>query len=238
MLRYERQQNILDILNERHSISVKELAKLVYASEASVRRDIEKLEASGFVEKIYGGVVLSGCKNEVVPVELRETVNSHNKEKIAIEAAKLVSDGETIFLDSSSTARRICKHLLGKKNIKIITNNVRVCNENDNQDISVYITGGLFSKKRDCFIGGFSEEFVKNVYADIMFFSSNGVSVTGEITDISEDEINLRKLMIKHSRKTYYLCDSSKIGGGGPFRICNVKDIDGIICDKELEFKE
>ena len=238
MLQYERQQKILDILKEKHSASIKELAQMVYASEASVRRDIEKLESLGVIERIYGGVILSKYKNEVVPIDLRESANSKSKEKIAIMAAKLVNDGDTVMLDSSSTARRICKHLANKKNIRIITNNMRVCNELKNTDVEVFVSGGVFSKNRECFVGGYAEDFIESVHADILFFSSKGISENGEITDISEDEINLRRLMIKQSKKAVFLCDKSKFGIISPFRICHKRDIDTVICDEKIEFKK
>ncbi len=238
MLQFDRQQSILDYLKNKHSATIKELAHTIYVSEASIRRDIEKLENLGLVEKIYGGVVLTEFKNEVIPIDLRESANSKSKEKIAVKAAKLVNDGDTVMLDSSSTARKICKYLVNKRNVRIITNNMRVCNELKNSDIEIFVSGGVFSKKRECFIGGFAEEFIKSVHADILFFSTSGISKTGEITDISEDEINLRKLMIKQTKKRIFLCDKTKIGVISSFKVCDKKDIDMVICHEKIEFEK
>ena len=83
MLQYERQQSIMDYLKLHHTATIQALAKHLYTSEASVRRDIAALEAAGLVMKVYGGVVLPEHKNEVVPVELREGANSAAKEIIA-----------------------------------------------------------------------------------------------------------------------------------------------------------
>ena len=107
MLQYDRQLAIQAYLKQHHSTTVRALAKHLYISEASVRRDIAALEAAGLVLRVYGGVVLPEHKNEVVPVELRESANSAAKEIIAEEAAKLIHDGDTVFFDSSSTVRRI-----------------------------------------------------------------------------------------------------------------------------------
>lgn len=238
MLQFERRQNILEIMKKKHSVSIKELASLVYTSEASVRRDIQRLEAEGIVERIYGGVVLSEYKNEVVPVKIRESANSLNKEKIAVRASKLINDGDTVMLDSSSTAFRICKHILNRKNLKIITNNLRVCNELKDTDIEIYLMGGLFSNKRECFTGSFTESFIRSVHSDIFFFSASGISETGEITDVSEDEINIRRLMIKQAKKSVFLCDKTKVGIVSAFKLCDKDDIDMIICDEEIQFKD
>ena len=90
MPQYERQKNILDYLQSNHSATVKELAHAVYASEASVRRDIARLEASGHVERIYGSILLAGHENAVVPVGVREMSNISRKEIVAKMAAERI----------------------------------------------------------------------------------------------------------------------------------------------------
>ena len=91
-MQYERQQKILEIIGEKKTATVTELATLVFASEASVRRDVAYLEQKGYVRRVYGGVVLSSYKNSVVPLDLRDGDNSSAKELIAKRAAELVGD--------------------------------------------------------------------------------------------------------------------------------------------------
>jgi len=231
MLQYERQQSILAYLQQHHSSTISALAKAIYTSEASVRRDLIQLEAEGLVIRVYGGVVLSEHKNEVVPVELRDAANSAAKEQIAEEAAQYIHDGDTVIFDSSSTVRRICKHIKKRKNLKIFTNNLRICNELKDTDIEVYCTGGEFYKKRDCFLGPYAERFIESVNADSVFFSCKGLSPTGQLTDVSEVEISMRSVMRQHAKKSYFLCDSSKLGNVYAFDFCNVQDVDKVICD-------
>ena len=76
MVVFERQQTIMKYLKEKRFATVKELSGVVFASEASVRRDVKALEAKGLLKQIYGGVVLSEYENSVVPVRLRESSNS------------------------------------------------------------------------------------------------------------------------------------------------------------------
>ena len=96
MIRYERQQKILEYLEAKQSATVNELARVLYTSEASVRRDIQTLEMQGFVNKIYGGVILAKYQNKVVPVDLRDGDNSTVKEELAKKAASLIKDGDTV----------------------------------------------------------------------------------------------------------------------------------------------
>ena len=234
MLQYTRQQSILEYLQNQHTATIGELAKAIYTSEASVRRDIAAMEAEGLVVRVYGGVVLAEHKNEVVPPALRDGANSAAKEAIALRAAELIHDGDTVIFDSSSTVRRICRHIRKRKNLKIITNNLRICEELKDTEIAVYVTGGEFFKKRDCFLGPYAERFLASVNADSVFFSCKGLSPNGYLTDVSEDEISMRSAMLRQSRNSYFLCDSSKVGIGCTFTLCHAHDVTDILCDAPL----
>lgn len=234
MLQYERQQAVMDYLKLHHTATIQAIAKHLYTSEASIRRDIATLEAAGLVVKVYGGVVLPEHKNEVVPVELRESANSAAKEIIAQEAAKLIHDGDTVFFDSSSTVRRICKHIKHRKHLKVITNNLRICQELKETDITVYLTGGEYYKKLDCFLGSYAERFIASMNATSVFFSCKGLSQDGLLTDVSETEIAIRQAMLAHAENSYLLCDSSKVGQKYAFTLCHAKDLTDILCDKKL----
>lgn len=234
MLQYDRQQSILDYLNQHHTAKISTLAGAIYTSEATVRRDIAALESAGLVERIYGGVILARFKNEVVPPSLRDGANSAAKEAIAEEAAGLIHDGDTVIFDSSSTVRRICRHIKRRKNLKIITNNLRICQELQDTDITVYCTGGEFFPTRNCFLGPLAEKFITQINADSLFFSCKGLSKAGFLTDVSEDEISIRTTMLRQARERYFLCDSSKLESSYTFTLCHGSELSGILCDIPL----
>lgn len=235
MLQDKRQQQILEYLEQQHSAKISELARKLYSSESSIRRDVAALESTGIVTRMHGGVILSQYKNEVVPADLRDASNSAHKEIIAQKAAKLIHDGDTIIFDSSSTVRRICKYIKGNKNVKIITNNIQICSELKGSDISVYCTGGAFYQKRDCFLGAYAENFLRSVNADSVFFSCKGLSRDGFLTDVSEQEISIRRIMLEQSQNSYFLCDSSKLDSKYSFTLCRAEEVTGILCDEGLE---
>ena len=237
MLQYERQQQILELLRREHSASIKKIAKHIFTSESSVRRDVDALERKGFVSKIYGGVVLAEHKNDVVPVALRDSISSAAKEKIAQKAAEMVFDGAVILMDSSSTVRRICKYLGGFQDLTIITNNQKIFNECTGKNICLYCTGGRFDPVNNTFVGPAAEEYVRRIHADILFFSMQGLAENGDITDVSESETSLRSVMLRHATKRVFLCDSSKLGVRKHFKLCNRRDIDAILCDVPLPWE-
>ena len=237
MIRYERQQRILHYLEEKKNASIRELAQLLFTSEASVRRDIEVLESQGYVKKIYGGVLLSRYQNGVVPVNLRDSNHSSVKEEIARRAAEMIRDGDTVIMDASSTVRRIIKYIGNRRDVKIITNNHRIFSECAGMDLRLYCVGGTYYPENHAFAGPAAEQYLQTISADYLFFSSQGISEEGVISDASEAESSLRRAMIARARRQYFLCDSSKIGVERMFTLCHKDDITGILCDAPLPWE-
>ena len=231
MANLQRQEEILEYLSTRHFASIAELAEALYTSQATVRRDVERLASLGAVKSVYGGVVLAEYENTPVPIFFRDKENSPSKERIAERAAALIRDNSTVIFDSSSTVRRMCKHIVNRRGLTVVTNNLRVCQELKDSDVRVICVGGTMIKDDECFVGHFAESFIRQIKADMLFFSSQGLSENGDITDSSEEIIAMRRAMIAVSREQYFLCDSSKIGRELPFVLGNTADITGTIFD-------
>ncbi len=238
MIQYERQQAILQYLEKKSPATIKEIARTVYTSEASVRRDIGAMAEKGIVTKLYGGVMLSGQKNAVIPLDLREMEHPTVKDVIARRAAAKVFDGATVYLDASSTVRRMMKYLQGYKDLKILTNNLRIFSETENFNGTLYCTGGTYDPKNRCFVGEGSLDFMEKHRVDLFFFSSMGISAEGEISDPSEEETALRKKVLSRAGRSYFLCDGSKIGKQSLFTVCRKEEIDEIICDIKLPWED
>lgn len=231
MSRLERQQRILQMLNERPSVSVRELSETLFFSEASVRRDIRELEERRLVTHLYGGVMLTRNLNSIIPLNVRENDHSEGKERIAKEAAESVRDGDTVLMDASSTVRRMIGYLAGKKDLRIVTNNQKIFEEPLPKSFRLFCTGGSYHPDNHNFYGPAAEAYLRTVQADVAFFSSQGVSERGEISDVSEEETSFRRVMLSRAKRKVFLCDASKIGVRKPFVLCRLSDVDAVICD-------
>lgn len=239
MLPFARHEQILAYLESQGCVPIKALAAAVFSSEATTRRDVAELESRGLVRRVYGGVMLASYRNEVVPVDIRDGANGQEKEQTAQAAASLIGDNETVIFDSSSTVRRICRHIRNRKNLTVITNNLRVCNELKDTDITVYCTGGLLKNRRECFLGGHTADFLRSVHADSVFFSCQAISDEGIISDASEEEIALRRMMLSRAEKQYFLCDPSKLGQRRTFCLCSAAELTAAICGADfLKFEK
>lgn len=234
---YQRQKTIIDFLQKKKTSTIKELSKIAWASESSIRRDIKELEHKGYVTQVYGGVILSEFANNVIPISLRDSSNTTAKDIIAKESAKHIFNGATIFMDGSSTVKRIMKYINSFKDLKIITNSHLIFSECKNPNIDLYCTGGRFDTKSNIFLGRDTEKYIENINADIVFFSSQAISNDGKISDVSEEETSLRRTMLSHAQKKIFLCDSSKIGLTKTFILCTKDDINLIISDKKMPWE-
>ena len=235
MLKVERQEGILRILHEKQHASMDLLAKELFVSPATVRRDVLEMEASGLVKRRYGGVSLAeGGARQTESLDLRIRENREIKKKLARRAAALVHDGDTVLLDSSSTVLEMVPFLAEHKNITVVTNSLRTAEALQKARISVYCTGGFCGEDAATLSGSIAETSLRSFNTDLFFFSSRGISDRGMVSDSSDSSTQIRRVMMRQAQRSVLLCDSSKLGKKYLFSLCHVSDIDTVLCDQPL----
>lgn len=229
MFNIERQEEILNFLEESKSISVSKLSKLLYVSPPTIRRDLNELEQQGKVLRTHGGVVLRKTAESEIPLMFREDQNNKSKQIIAQKAVQYIENGNVIFFDASSTVAHIIPLLKNFNDIIVVTNSPKTSIKLGENGIKNYCTGGLLLSHSIAYVGNEAENFISHINADVFFFSSRGYLEDGCITDSSTEESTVKKAMMKNADKTYYLCDSSKKNKKYMYNICRTKDVTGII---------
>lgn len=227
----ERQEQILALLKEEKSISVHKLAKLLFTSESSIRRDLAALQDLGHLKRTFGGAVLFESAEKEVSLMYRSTQNMREKAIIAQKAAVYLADGMTIFLDASSSAAQMLPYLKKYNDLTVITNSPQTSLQLGEMKIRNYCTGGLLLRHSIAYVGSGAEDFIRRFNADLLFFSCRGFSSEGGLTDSMEEEARIRQIMMKRSRKTIFLCDRSKYDQTFPYRICDIQDVDVLISE-------
>lgn len=232
MLKNERQDQILKYLTEKQYATVSFLAGKLYVAPITIRRDLEEMEQAGLLKRCHGGASALEYQNREVPFELREKTNASAKDQIAQKAVGLLREGDTVFLDASSTAAHLTDYITPEQNLTIITNSVHVLEKLRGRRIRCYLTGGMLLENSHALVGNLAEETVRSMYADICFFSSQGITEDGVITDFSEDETRLRRCMIQNARKSVFLYDQTKLGKRFLFRLCAVDTLYAAITNR------
>jgi DeoR/GlpR family transcriptional regulator of sugar metabolism len=228
MLPLERQQNIFDLIKQNRSASVTELSKKFFIGEASIRRDLDKLEKKGLIKRTYGGAVLVSGLDSEIPLFIREEEQRGAKQIIGQLAASLVEDGNIIIMDSSSTVLSMVPHLSGKRDFIVITNGAKAAVELGEQlHVSLYCTGGKLRENSLSYIGEVARKTVELFYADRLFFSCRSLSMERGLSDISEEETELRRVMVESCKQVVLLCDSTKFDKNS---FCKMFGFDKVHC--------
>lgn len=236
MFALERQKIILEKLNLDGAVWVSKLSDELGVTEETIRRDLEKLENQEVLVRTHGGAVPIIESTYELSLEKRKKTNLPAKEKLAKIAAEFIMPGDTIFLDSSTTTFYIAKEIKKLKNITVISNSLRVINELSNsEDIKTIAVGGVVSNNQS-FVGYLAENSIKNnFFAMKFFFSSKGISPEAGIMESNDLECAIKKQMLDNSTEKYYLCDSSKIGRIGFYKLTPIENIDYFITESNLD---
>ena len=230
-----RQEQILNILNERTFLTVNELSRLTFTSPSSIRRDLTYLQNNGFVQRTHGGVYLPSPIKGVAGFYDRSKKNIREKRMIAQKASALLKDGQSIILDSSSTVTFLLPHIAQLNAVKVFTNNLSTALAAIELGIKTNCLGGWSVNGSVVLSSADTYRAISDIRADILFFSSQSLDADGNISDSTEEENYMRKLMLQSAKKAFFLCDHEKFDSSSLYRLCHVDDVDGIVFDQPVE---
>ena len=235
MSNFDRREQILNILNERSFVTVEELAKTTFTSPSSIRRDLTYLQNNGLVQRTHGGVTMPSPIKGVASFCDRSNANVKEKRMIAKKASVLLKDGQSIIIDSSSTATFLLPYIAKFKAIKMFTNNLSTALSAIELGIDTFCFGGRAMKGSVVLSGAEAYRALSDIKADILFFSSQSLDISGDISDSTEEENYMRRLMIKAATVSVFLCADEKFNKTSLYRLCNIDDIDVAVFNKDFE---
>ena len=226
----DRQEKIYQILSKQGNASVEQLKEAVFASEATLRRDLAQMERQGLLIRRWGGAVSTGNANSDPPLFVRSNANVKAKNTIASLASGLVSDNMTLFLASGTTVAKLARCLHRVENLTVITNGLDAVSAlSHHLSAKVIVPGGELHEGYDL-IGGLAESTMEQFNADLFFFSCSGLTADG-FTSVDMSRLNLIKKMKKHSAKTVLLADTSKVGKRYTYRGFGFDEIDFVVME-------
>lgn len=230
----DRQEEVLNLILTQKCTNVKELCAAVYASAATIRRDLRVLENKGFIRLQYGNIIPLAELPHELSLALRQNQAKESKRSIARYAASLITPNANIILDSSSSALLMADYIPTESGITVFTNCIKAAIRLCERNITVYLIGGKIDNKNFCADGAWTEEAVQSIHVDYFFFSSKAMDYDGNISGQSEPGVHIRRQMLSHSSKQYFLCSSEKVGKKSTFQLCNAAQLSGIITEKEI----
>lgn len=235
MLNEERRRLIVETLHREGRVLVTSLARHFRTSQITIRKDLELLDNQGLIQRTHGGA-LPLQSGALLDPTLREKEKLHREEKIriAMAAAKMVEEGQSVLLDSGTTTTAIARALKDIRKLVIITNAINIAAEVAGTNIEVILTGGMLRKNSFSLVGPVAEQSLQQLSADILFLGVDGFDTKLGLFTPNLFEAQVNRTMVEISRKTVAVCDSSKFGRRSLCNIMPATAVQHVITDKNI----
>ncbi len=210
MLMEQRMRKILQLLEERQSITVQELTLLLNTSESTIRRDLTVLAREGKLNKVHGGATTVGqytAKDE--DVALRMTQNREEKQQIVRYAATLIQEEDFVYLDAGTTTELMIDYLTEKSAV-YVTNGISHARKLIKKGFETYILGGKIKPATEAIVGNGTIMELEKYNFTVGFFGTNSIGAKSGFSTPDMEEAMVKKKAMEHCRKCYVLADSSK----------------------------
>lgn len=231
-----RRHQILERLLADGYVEAKTLSRDLDVDASTIRRDLDALVRLGKAERTHGGArPIEGAHSEI-PYAVKEHVRRDEKMAIAQEASALVSDGDSVILDSGSTTYQVAAALRHRSGLTVITNDLRIGKFVATfPEVRLLVAGGELLGSVFTLVGERTVEFLSDYSVDWTFLGADAIDPVAGITNTNTLEIPVKRAMIAAAARTAVLADSSKFGHRALARVATLEEVDTIVTDAGLD---
>lgn len=231
-----RHSAILDRLAENGQATVQELSAMAGVSLVTIRNDLAALERDGFIRRTHGGAALLETDN----IARRLSIRHEQKLAIARLAASLVEDGETILIESGSANALLARELASRK-VQIVAANLFVARQiRPGDPARVVVLGGVYQPDSEGLVGALARKGLAETNFSKAFLGMDGFTAKSGFTNHDMMRAEFGAAVAASPGDCYILADSSKFGRTAMSRTCGLKDLAGVVTNRDLapEFAE
>ncbi|WP_246780802.1 DeoR/GlpR family DNA-binding transcription regulator [Tessaracoccus massiliensis] len=226
-----RESEIMSRLSDDGALTVSSLAADLGVSEVTIRGDLRALEQQGMLVRTRGGARPTTLKS----ILQREQLNVEVKTRIAAAAAAKVRDEAAVMLEAGTTCAMVARALTARRGIQLVTNSALAFNNaRINPNLSVILTGGVFRRESESFVGPLAERAIGDFNARVAFLGTDGFSPERGLTTRFVEGAQVASTMRNRAEETWLVADSSKFGQAGFVSFLPLDQITGIITDSGL----
>ncbi len=231
----ERHQFILNRIQRDQYINVVELCKELKVSSVTIRKDLKLLEDKNLLFRTHGGATVNNPYTVDRPVNEKEKIQSTEKNKIGVAAAKLLKENDSIVVASGTTLLYFVRNIPAGLSLTVVTSALNIALELMGEPaVEVIQLGGLLRKSSSSVMGAYAEQVLQDFYFNTLFLGVDGIDLDYGLTTTNAMEAHLNRKMISVAQKIVVLADSTKFGKRGFGKICGFEDVDHIITDKGI----
>jgi len=214
---------------------VEELCAKTGVSPATIRRDLEALEAEGKIKRVHGGAVNVDGRLDEPLFDDKTSIASEEKRAIAREAARLLGEGDTIYLDGGSTVLELAKLLRNNSKLTVVTNSLKAASELSSGGPRLILIGGELRRRSQTVVGSLTRGTLERIHLDKAFMGTMGFTIDEGLTTTDPNEAFTKELVMSRAEQVILLADSAKAGRVSFARAGSVDDIDMLITDCGIE---
>lgn len=224
------QQIIID-----KKIDIDDVSRKLNVSAMTIRRDLNELESEGKLVRTHGGAVIGESLTKEMSYSSKKNKNKLQKQSIALKALSLIKENSTILLDSGTTTIELAMLLKDRKDLTIVTNDIKIGNELLNSSVKVLITGGVLQQEVGSLYGYIAQQFLDRIHVDLLFLGAHAIDLNYGVTAPTFEKAAIKQMMIKSAARTLVLADFSKFEKKAFANVCTLEKIDGIITDSRFD---
>lgn len=231
----ERRAAIMDMLERTSSVQVADIARTFGVSSVTARADLDSLANAGKLRRTHGGAVSLHKRLTVSVQDQRINVNVDAKQAIARTAIDLAHDGDTIFVDSGTTALEFVRALDQRDGITVITADITIADFIDESlpGITVIMFGGELRQGHRYLFGPLTMAALASLHADLAIICPGAlVSNRGFMTDFPQ-MAEIKTAAIRAATRSAALMDSSKLNARGTYCFAALDAVDYIVVDQD-----
>jgi len=227
----QRQQQILQRVQQQGFVSIDDLVASFNVTPQTVRRDINALCDLGVLRRFHGGAGLpSSVENIAYPA--RQILNLEEKQRIAQLVAQHIPDKSSLFINLGTTTEEVAKALADHTGLRVITNNLNVATLlSDKPGFEVIITGGLVRHRDRGIVGEATVDFIKQFKVDFGVIGISGIDLDGTLLDFDYREVRVSQAIIANSRKVLLVADHSKFSRSAMVRLGHISEVNMLFTD-------
>lgn len=233
----ERRTAIMDMLERSASVQVADIAQAFGVSTVTARGDLDALAAAGKLRRTHGGAVSLHKTLTVSVQDQRVNVNVDAKQSIARAALELVRDGDTVFVDSGTTALEFVRMLDMRTGITVITADITIADYIDESlpSVDVIMLGGELRKGHRYLFGPLTMAAIATIHADLAVICPGAfVAGRGFVTDFPQ-MAEIKQAAMSAASHSVALMDASKLTSRGTYCFAPIHAVDHIVIDKDDE---
>lgn len=229
-----RQSEILDIAKGEGRVVVEDLAQRFDVTLQTIRRDLTELADAGYLDRVHGGAVpRAGVTN--LGYEERRRLNEGAKTAIARSCAAAIPDNCSIIINLGTSTEAVARELLNHRNITVITNNMNVAYIlAANPSCEVMVAGGVLRRSDGGLVGELTANFFEQFKVDVAIIGTSALDGDGDLMDYDLAEVRVAKSIIRQARRTFLVCDHSKLARSAPVRLASLREISEVFTDEPL----